>query len=122
MAAATMPGHRWKWKRRDGVEVVFEIEDTGSGGVHLRQVRGSGRRFVDTERLYRAYEYVGDFTIPTGYKIVELKHSRGYHCFVDPFGSVTGPEQGKRWTWQQARDAAKRDAEELARRLSGRAG
>lgn len=120
MEASTMPGHRWKWKRRDGGEVIFEIEDTGSGGVHLRQVRGSGRRFVDTGRLYRAYEYIGDFTVPAGYKIVGLKHSRGYHCFIDPFGSVTGPEQGKRWTWQQARDAAKRDEQDLARRLSGR--
>lgn len=115
MAALPTPprpalGQRW---RRDGR--LFEVAKRLDGAAVLLDLDTRTRRAVRWERLVLAYEYLGDWSVPEGYQI-QRAHLVGGWIYVDPHGHAEGPEPGCRWTWQQARDAARADA---ARRSRG---
>jgi hypothetical protein len=100
-------GQRWRFTAN-----VWEVEDPKNKGgrVVLRQVQGDmpkgQKRSVEWDRLHRAYEYLGDFTVPAGYSIHTIEMGPGKHCYKTPAGNVHGPPRGTSWTWKQARDAA----------------
>lgn len=83
----------------------------------LRNLESGEGRWVTRWRLKDAYTFVGDFGVPAGYRIVECPNPRE-HCFVDPFGNVTGSTRGAPWDWKMARDAAAEHARGLLPRPS----
>lgn len=109
MAALPTPpspalGQRWRCGGR-----LFEVAQRLVGAAVLLDLDTRTRRTVRWERLVLAYEYLGDWSVPEGYQI-QRAHLIGGWIYVDPHGHAEGPEPGCRWTWQQARDAARADA------------